>query len=107
MEPRRIGTLRVPSGLLAVSGPDIDHEDGPRIAVPVLAGEYGLEEVQGRRRPAGVRRGQISGFATDGAIGCFADAGAWEALLALFERGLVQGDLDLDPDVYEDISDSM
>ncbi|GAA3255602.1 hypothetical protein [Streptomyces lavendulae] len=39
--------------------------------------------------------------------GCFADAGAWDPLLALFEKGLVQGDPDLDPDACEDISDSV
>ncbi|MFD7710175.1 hypothetical protein ACFV6E_08085 [Streptomyces sp. NPDC059785] len=44
VEPRRIGSLRVPSGLLAVSGPDIDHGDGPHITVPVPPGEYVLEE---------------------------------------------------------------
>ncbi|MGW2049914.1 DUF4241 domain-containing protein [Streptomyces sp. NPDC001858] len=148
VEPRRIGTLRVPSGLLAVSGPDIDHEDGPHITVPVLPGEYVLEEAQARHtyhcewegsevtridtmavrllvseapaatwemalRPDDDPRlfieNQISGFDTDGATGCFADAGAWEPLLALFEKGLMQADPDpdLDPNVYEDISDSM
>ncbi|MEU6986427.1 DUF4241 domain-containing protein [Streptomyces sp. NPDC046324] len=145
VEPRRIGTLRVPSGLLAVSGPDIDRE-GPHITVPVPPGEYVLEEAQARHsyhcewERSGVTRtdtmavrllvseapattwemalrpeddlrlfieNQISGFDTDGATGCFADAGAWEPLLALFDRGLIQGDPDLDPDVYEDISDSM
>ncbi|MFB7714125.1 DUF4241 domain-containing protein [Streptomyces sp. NPDC056105] len=58
-----------------------------------------------------VRRGaphhEPIGFDTDGATGCFADAGAWEPLLALFEKGLIQGDPNLDPEVYEDISDSM
>ncbi|MCX4782461.1 DUF4241 domain-containing protein [Streptomyces sp. NBC_01264] len=146
VEPRRTGTLRVPSGLLAVSGPDIDHEDGPHITVPVPPGEYVLEESRARHayhcewegsevthtdtlavrllvgeapaatwemalRPGDDLRlfieDQISGFDTDGATGCFADAGAWEPLLALFEKGLVQGDPDLDPDSYEDISDSM
>ncbi|MET9388615.1 DUF4241 domain-containing protein [Streptomyces sp. NPDC002928] len=146
VEPRRIGTLRVPSGLLAVSGPDIDHRDGPHITVPVPPGEYVLEEAQARHtyhcewegsevtrtdtmavrlliseapaaswemalRPDDDLRlfieNQISGFDTDGATGCFADAGAWEPLLALFEKGLIQGDPDLDSDVYEDISDSM
>ncbi|MFG2392253.1 hypothetical protein ACGFYF_25615 [Streptomyces lavendulae] len=50
---------------------------------------------------------RISGFKTDGATGCFAEAGAWVPLLVLFEKGLVQGDPGLDPDAYEDISDSM
>ncbi|MFE5485912.1 DUF4241 domain-containing protein [Streptomyces sp. NPDC056527] len=146
VEPRRVGTLRVPSGLLAVSGPDIDHEDGPHITVPVPPGEYALEEAQARHtyhcewrrsevtrtdtmavrllvsevpaatwemalRPDDDRRlfieNEFSGFDTDGATGCFADAGAWEPLIALFEKGLIQGDPDLNPDVYEDISDSM
>ncbi|MEU6106694.1 hypothetical protein, partial [Streptomyces flaveolus] len=50
VEPRRVGTLRVPSGLLAVSGPDIDHGDvrRPRITVPVPPGEYVLDEAQVR-----------------------------------------------------------
>ncbi|MCX5402652.1 DUF4241 domain-containing protein [Streptomyces sp. NBC_00335] len=146
VEPRRIGTLRVPSGLLAVSGPDIDHGDGPHITVSVPPGEYALEEARARHSYHCMWEGsevtrtdtmavrvlvsevpavtwemalkpdddlrlfvddQISGFATDGATGCFADAGAWEPLLALFEKGLIQGDPDLDPDVYEDINDSM
>ncbi|MFD8990343.1 DUF4241 domain-containing protein [Streptomyces goshikiensis] len=146
VEPRRIGTLRVPSGLLAVSGPDIDHKDGPHITVPVPPGEYVLEEAEARHsyhcmwegsevtrtdtmavrvlvseapaltwelalRPDDDLRlfveDQITGFATDGATGCFADAGAWEPLLALFEKGLIQEDPDLHPDAYEDISDSM
>ncbi|MFI1183479.1 DUF4241 domain-containing protein [Streptomyces sp. NPDC020799] len=141
VEPRRIGTLRVPSGLLAVSGPDSDNGDGPHIPVPVPPGEYVLEEAQARhtyhceweqsevtrtdttavrvlvsdspaatwemaRRPGDdprlLRENGIFGFDTDGATGCFADAGAWEPLLTLFERGLVQGD----PDAYEDITDS-
>lgn len=146
VEPRRIGTLRVPSGQLAVSGPDIDHGEGPHMRVPVPPGEYVLEEAQARhtyhcewagsdvtrtdatavrvlvsespaatwemaRRPDDdprlLRENEIFGFDTDGATGCFADAGAWEPLLALFEKGLIQGEPDLDPDVYEDISDSM
>ncbi|MGW2897526.1 DUF4241 domain-containing protein [Streptomyces sp. NPDC001212] len=146
VEPRRTGSLRVPSGLLAVSGPDSDDGDGPHITVPVPPGEYVLEEAQARhtyhcewegsevtrtdtmavrvlisespaatwkmaRRsdddPRLLRENEIFGFDTDGATGCFADAGAWEPLLALFEKGLIQGDPDLDPDVYEVISDSM
>jgi hypothetical protein len=43
------------------------------------------------------------GFSTDGATGCFADAGAWESLHRLFERHLVHGE----PGVGEDIPDSM
>ncbi|MFF9839254.1 hypothetical protein [Streptomyces sp. NPDC013740] len=46
---------------------------------------------------------QVAGFDTDGATGCFADAGAWKPLLALFERGLIQGERDLD--AYGDIDD--
>lgn len=57
--------------------------------------------------PRLLRENGIFGFDTDGATGCFADAGAWEPLLALFEKGLIQGDPNLDPDVYEDINDSM
>ncbi|RAJ50748.1 uncharacterized protein DUF4241 [Streptomyces sp. KhCrAH-43] len=145
VEPRRIGTLRVPSGLLAVSGPDID-KDGPHITIPVPPGEYVLQEAQVRHtyhceweegevtrtettalrvliseapavtwemalRPDDDRRlfieDQISGFDTHGATGCFADAGAWGPLIALFEKGMIRGVPDLDPDVYEDISDSM
>ncbi len=135
VEPLRVGTLRVPSGLLAVSGPDIDHGDGPRITVPVPPGEYVLDEARVRfsyhcewrdaevttTDPTAVRLlvsetpaatwemalgpdddprlfidKQIAGFDTDGATGCFADAGAWEPLIALFERGLIQGEPDLD-----------
>lgn len=140
VEPRRVGTLRVPSGLLAVSGPDVD--DGPHITVPVPAGEYVLDEALVRfgyycewrdaevttteatavrllvgEAPAAAWEmafgpdddprlfieGQTVGFHTDGATGCFADAGAWEALVALFERGLVRREPDLDG--YEDIDD--
>ncbi|MFK3733832.1 DUF4241 domain-containing protein [Streptomyces sp. NPDC088090] len=146
VEPRRIGTLRVPSGLLAVSGPDDGDGGGPHLTVPVPPGEYVLEEAQVRHtypcewsrglvtrtdttavrvrvgdapaatwemayRPGDDPRllpdGGISGFVTDGATGCFADAGAWEHLLALYEKGLIGGDPGLDPDAYEDISDSM
>ncbi|MFC8645918.1 DUF4241 domain-containing protein, partial [[Kitasatospora] papulosa] len=46
---------------------------------------------------------QIAGFDTDGATGCFADAGAWDPLIALFERGLIQNEPDLNG--YEDIND--
>ncbi|MEU9193275.1 DUF4241 domain-containing protein [Streptomyces hundungensis] len=146
VEPRRIGTLRVPSGLLAVSGPDTDHADGPHVTVPVTPGEYVLDEARARHayhstweqseltrtgtmavrllvsevppvswemalRPEDDPRlfieNQISGFITDGATGCFADAGAWEPLLALFEKVMAEAEPDLDPDVYEDINDSM
>ncbi|GAA2776275.1 DUF4241 domain-containing protein [Streptomyces showdoensis] len=146
VEPRRIGTLCVPSGLLAVSGPDIGHGDGPHITVPLPPGEYVLEEAQVRhsypcawegkevtrtdttavrvrvgeapvatwemaRRldddPRLLRENEIFGFDTDGATGCFADAGAWEPLLALFEKGLIHGDPDPDPSVYEDFDDAM
>jgi hypothetical protein len=142
VEPRRVGTLRVPSGLLAVSGPDIDHGDGPRITVPVPPGEYVLDEARVRfsyqcewrdaevttTQPTAVRllvsetpeatwemalspdddprlfiEQQIAGFDTDGATGCFANAGSWEPLIALFERGLIRGESDLDG--YEDIDD--
>ncbi|MFE5794250.1 DUF4241 domain-containing protein [Streptomyces sp. NPDC056503] len=146
VEPRRTGALRVPSGLLAVSGPDGGDDDGPHLTVRVPPGEYVLEEAQasysyhcewrGRQvtstdtmavrvlvsevpaatwemasrpddDPRLLTENGIFGFVTDGATGCFADAGAWEPLLALFEKGLIQGDPDLGPDVYEDISDSM
>ncbi|MEU7072448.1 DUF4241 domain-containing protein [Streptomyces narbonensis] len=146
VEPRRIGVLRVPSGLLAVSGPDSDDGDGPHITVPVPPGEYVLEEAQARHSyhcewagsevtrtdtmavrplveeapaatwemaarphddPRLLPENGIFGFTTDGATGCFADAGAWEPLLALHDRGLVQGERDMDTDVYEDIDDSM
>ncbi|MFD3538940.1 hypothetical protein ACFWUQ_05500 [Streptomyces sp. NPDC058662] len=43
VEPRRIGTLRVPSGLLAVSGPDSLPDDGPTVTVSVPPGEYGVQ----------------------------------------------------------------
>ncbi|MFE9827015.1 DUF4241 domain-containing protein [Streptomyces sp. NPDC005791] len=134
VEPHRVGTLRVPSGLLAVSGPDIDHGDGPHVTVPVPPGEYVLDEARvsysyhcewrdaevTTTEPLAVRllageiptatwemapgpdddprlfiENHIAGFDTDGATGCFADAGAWEPLIALFERGLIQGDPDL------------
>ncbi|MEU6988868.1 DUF4241 domain-containing protein [Streptomyces sp. NPDC046324] len=141
VEPHRVGTLHVPSGLLAVSGPDIDH-GGPRITVLVPPGEYVLDEARVRfsyhcewrdtkvttTETTAVRllvsdtpaatwemalgpdddprlfiEQQIAGFDTDGATGCFADAGAWEPLIALFERGLIRGESDLDG--YEDIED--
>jgi hypothetical protein len=50
VEPRRVGIPRIPSGLLAVSGPGIDHGDGPRITVPVPPGEYVLDEARVRFR---------------------------------------------------------
>lgn len=142
VEPRRVGTLRVPSGLLAVSGPDIDQGDGPRITVPVPPGEYVLDEARVRfsyhcewrdaeivtTQPTAVRllvsetpaatwgmalgpdddprlfiEQQIAGFDTAGATGCFADGGAWEPLVALFERGMSRGESDLDGG--EDIDD--
>ncbi|MEU9237371.1 hypothetical protein [Streptomyces subrutilus] len=34
---------------------------------------------------------QIAGFNTDSATGCFADAGAWKPLTALFKRGRIRG----------------
>ncbi|MFD5878316.1 DUF4241 domain-containing protein [Streptomyces yangpuensis] len=142
VEPRRVAGLRVPSGLLAVSGPDADEGDGPRITVPVPPGEYVLDEACVRYsyhcewRNAEVTttsctavrllvsetpatawemalapdddprlfiENQIAGFDTDGATGCFADAGAWEPLVALYERGLIHGEPDLDG--YEDLDD--
>ncbi|MFJ3980026.1 DUF4241 domain-containing protein [Streptomyces sp. NPDC090021] len=142
VEPRRVASLRVPSGLLAVSGPDADEGDGPRITVPVPPGEYVLDEARVRysyhcewrnaevtttartavrflvsETPAAAWEmalgadddprlfveEQIAGFDTDGATGCFADAGAWESLVALYERGLIQGEPDLDG--YEDLDD--
>ncbi|MFF8837414.1 DUF4241 domain-containing protein [Streptomyces sp. NPDC015130] len=145
VEPRRIGVLPVPSGLLAVSGPD-DDGDGPHITVPVPPGEYVLEEAQARHSyhcewtngqvtrtdtmavrvlvgdapaatwemaagphddPRLLPENGIFGFTTDGATGCFADAGAWPPLLTLYEKVLIQGDPDLDQDAYEHIEDSM
>ncbi|MFE1828875.1 DUF4241 domain-containing protein [Streptomyces yangpuensis] len=142
VEPRRVAGLRVPSGLLAVSGPDADEGDGPRITVPVPPGEYVVDEACVRysyhcewrnaevtttartavrllvsETPAAAWEmalgadddprlfieKQIAGFDTDGATGCFADAGAWESLVALYERGLIQGEPDLHG--YEDIDD--
>ncbi|MFJ9856283.1 DUF4241 domain-containing protein [Streptomyces albogriseolus] len=142
VQPRRAGTLHLPSGLLAVSGPDTGPGDGPHITLPVPPGEYVLDEAQVRysyhcechnaevttTQPTAVRllvngtpaaawemalgpqddprlftEQQTAGFATDGATGCFADAGAWEPLIALFERGLIRGEPDLDG--YEDIDD--
>ncbi|MEU9237839.1 DUF4241 domain-containing protein [Streptomyces subrutilus] len=46
---------------------------------------------------------EVFGFDTDGATGCFADAGAWASLQELSERHLVRGE----PGVGEDIRDSM
>ncbi|MFC9948546.1 DUF4241 domain-containing protein [Streptomyces pratensis] len=46
VQPRRMGVLRVPSGLLAVSGPRNLAEEEPAITVPVPPGEYVLEEAQ-------------------------------------------------------------
>ncbi|MFJ8214476.1 hypothetical protein [Streptomyces sp. NPDC096033] len=46
---------------------------------------------------------QIAGFDTDGATGCFADAGSFESLLSLFERGLIDGEPELHG--YEDLTD--
>ncbi|WP_432052426.1 DUF4241 domain-containing protein [Streptomyces xiamenensis] len=142
VEPRRVGSLRVPSGLLAVSGPDTVHGDGPRITVPVPPGEYVLDEARVRfsyycewrdaevttTQPTAVRllvsqtpaatwemalgpdddpglfiEKQITGFDTEGATGCFADAGAWEPLIALYERGLIRGEPGLEG--YEDTDD--
>ncbi|GGT58035.1 DUF4241 domain-containing protein [Streptomyces purpureus] len=135
-------TLNVPSGLLAISGPDNDFDEGPAVTVAVPPGEYVLEEAlvrvgydcewsQGwvtRTDTTAVRlrvgetlatswemalgpdddprllgENEIFGFSTDGATGCFADAGAWEPLHRLFERHLVHGE----PGAGEDISDSM
>ncbi|MFI8825658.1 DUF4241 domain-containing protein [Streptomyces sp. NPDC053431] len=142
VDPRRTGTLRVPSGLLAISGPDTFSDEGPAITVPVPPGEYVLEEARVRfgydcewsqkwvtrtdttavrvrigRTPAAsweMSRGpdddprllvedEIFGFDTDGATGCFADAGAWDFLRQLYERHLIKGE----PGAGEDIPDSM
>ncbi|MFD9289248.1 DUF4241 domain-containing protein [Streptomyces sp. NPDC060030] len=46
VEPRRMGTLCVPSGLLAVSGPDDRAGKGPAMTIPVPPGAYALEEGQ-------------------------------------------------------------
>ncbi|RKT02223.1 uncharacterized protein DUF4241 [Streptomyces sp. 3211.6] len=142
VEPHRVGTVRVPSGLLAVSGLFTGHENGPHITVPVPPGEYVLDEARvafsyhcewrnaevETTEPTAVRlllsetpaaswemalgadddrrifiEKQIAGFDTDGATGCFADAGSFESLLSLFERGLIDGEPDLDG--YEDLTD--
>ncbi|UWM47619.1 DUF4241 domain-containing protein [Streptomyces carpaticus] len=142
VEPRRVGKLRVPSGLLAVSGPDTGHGDGPRITVPIPPGDYVLDEARVRfsyycewrdaevatTEPTAVRvlvsktpaatwemalgpdddprlfiEKHMVGFDTDGATGCFVDARAWEPLIALYERGLIRGEPDLEG--YEDIDD--
>ncbi|MFE1554492.1 DUF4241 domain-containing protein [Streptomyces sp. NPDC058734] len=141
VEPCRVGTLRVPSGVLALAGPD-NLEDEPEITVPVPPGEYVLDEARVAYsyhcewRKAQVEttsatavrllvsetpavswemalgadddprlfiEDQIAGFTTDGATGCFADAGSFEALVSLFERGLIKGEPDLDG--YEDLDD--
>ncbi|MFD0355841.1 DUF4241 domain-containing protein [Streptomyces sp. NPDC127110] len=141
VEPCRIGTLRVPSGVLALAGPD-NLEDEPEITVPVPPGEYVLDEARVAYsyhcewRKAQVEttsatavrllvsetpavswemalgadddprlfiEDQMAGFTTDGATGCFADAGSFEALVSLFERGLIKGEPDLDG--YEDLDD--
>ncbi|MFE6907722.1 DUF4241 domain-containing protein [Streptomyces erythrochromogenes] len=44
VEPRRLGTLNVPSGLLAIDCPH--HAKGPRLTVAVPPGEHVLEEAQ-------------------------------------------------------------
>ncbi|MFJ8165910.1 DUF4241 domain-containing protein [Streptomyces sp. NPDC096136] len=142
VEPHRVATVRVPSGLLAVSGLFTTHENGPHITVPVPPGEYVLDEARvafsyhcewsdaevETTAPTAVRLllsetpaaswemalgadddlrifigNQIAGFDTDGATGCFADAGSFESLLSLFERGLIDGEPDLDG--YEDLTD--
>ncbi|MFF4496216.1 DUF4241 domain-containing protein [Streptomyces sp. NPDC001546] len=142
VEPRRVGAVRVPSGLLAVSGLFTDHENGPHVTVAVPPGEYVLDEALVRfiyhcewrdaevttTEPTAVRllvsdtpavtwemalgpdddprlfiEQQTAGFDTDGATGCFADAGSFESLLSLFERGLIDGEPDLDG--YEDLAD--
>ncbi|MFE9220939.1 DUF4241 domain-containing protein [Streptomyces lavendulae] len=90
-------------------GSEVTHTD--TTAVRLLVSKAPAVTWEMALRPDGDIRlfieNQISGFKTDGATGCFADAGAWVPLLALFEKGLVQGDPGLDPDAYEDISDSM
>ncbi|MER6912494.1 DUF4241 domain-containing protein [Streptomyces sp. NPDC000594] len=142
VEPRRVGTLRVPSGVLAVSGPDRRPGGGPALTVPVPPGEHVLEEAQVRfgydcewsrawvtrtdttavrlrvggapalswemclgpdDDPRLLGADGIFGFDTDGATGCFADAGAWAPLHRLFERSLVQGE----QEAGEAIPDSM
>ncbi|MFB7860862.1 DUF4241 domain-containing protein [Streptomyces sp. NPDC056069] len=130
LAPVERGTLRVPSGLLAIDGPD-NFDQGPELVVPVPPGEYVLQEAQASygydcewrgtwvtttASPAvrvkvgeapvatwemvlgpenDVRLlddGHAYGFGTDGASGCFADAGSWTVLKGLFARALVQGD---------------
>ncbi|MFD5417329.1 DUF4241 domain-containing protein [Streptomyces sp. NPDC127069] len=111
VEPRRTGTLSVPSGLLAVDCP-LDP-DGPHFSIAVPPGEHVLDEAQaafldGCESSTAVRlrigeapavswemalrpcddtrllgEGEAYGFGTDGAMGAFADAGAWGALQRL------------------------
>ncbi|MEV7283187.1 DUF4241 domain-containing protein [Streptomyces sp. NPDC093252] len=150
VEPRRIGVLPVPSGLLAVSGPDLDHRDGPHITVPIPPGEYQFDEAGARSTyhcewegrqvtvtdPLAVRvlvddsptetwemalrpgedprlllDNGISGFDTDGATGCFADAGAWDPLITAYRSKLTRPGTgrgtDPDPGVREAMSGSM
>lgn len=119
VEPGPAGTLCVPSGLLAVSCPL--EEDGPHFALAVPPGEYPLDvaraEMAGGTEATAVRvrlgeapavswemalrpgddtrllrEGEAYGFGTDGAMGAFADAGAWAPLqqrfvVAVTDRG--------------------
>ncbi|MEU9237370.1 hypothetical protein [Streptomyces subrutilus] len=48
VEPRRVDTLRVPSGLLAASAPDTDCGDGPYLTIPVQPRKYVLDEARVR-----------------------------------------------------------
>ncbi|MET8503786.1 DUF4241 domain-containing protein [Streptomyces sp. NPDC004787] len=130
LAPVERGTLRIPSGRLAIDAPD-NFDAGPELVVPVPPGEYVLEEARvsvgydcewsrGRvtrtstpavrvrigeaavaswemvlgkdHDPRLLGDGEVYGFGTDGASGCFADAGSWPVLKGLFERALVHGD---------------
>ncbi|MEU9865550.1 DUF4241 domain-containing protein [Streptomyces sp. NPDC047971] len=48
LQPSRTGTLRVPSGLLAVSGPDALVGERPALTIPVPPGEHVLEQARVR-----------------------------------------------------------
>ncbi|MFF2792767.1 DUF4241 domain-containing protein [Streptomyces sp. NPDC058049] len=115
VQPSPAGTLCVPSGLLAVSCP-LDG-DGPHFALVVPPGEHPLDEARAETtggtqttavrvrlgeapavswemalRPGDdtrlLRAGEAYGFDTDGAMGAFADAGAWGPLRQRFRAAI-------------------
>ncbi|MEK2493662.1 DUF4241 domain-containing protein [Kitasatospora purpeofusca] len=120
VEPRRTGTLRVPSGRLAVDCP-LD-QDGPHFSIAVPPGEHVLDEARavsldGRESSTAVRlrvgeapavswemalrpcddtrllgEGEAYGFGTDGATGAFADAAAWGPLQRLSRQAMEDDD---------------